>query len=154
MADIREAKAALLVLLAAVRERRDGVAPLYAPEAPAETAPPAAPAATTPEAEASPEPAPPTKPPRRYRPGAMPGDPPAPIVEPETTRILVILELAGAGPGLRPDGTLTIAHAERVSADCLTATRLHKDDIAAILTYRAELERLFLVCGEPLPRQS
>jgi hypothetical protein len=108
--------------------------------APAPTSPPP----TPPAAEAPPKP-------RRTRPGICPGDPPTAVVDPESTRILVICELAGAAPRLGPDGRLTLGHPQRVSDDMRAAATLHRGDIEAILAYRRLLEITFPVTGEPPP---
>jgi hypothetical protein len=89
--------------------------------------------------------------PRITRPGVCPGDPEAPVVDPEATRVLCILELAGAAPRLTPAGQLVLANPEQVSPELRAAAREHQDDITAILEYRALLERLFPVAAEPLP---
>jgi hypothetical protein len=105
---------------------------------------PASGAATTEVATATPKP-------RLTRPGVCPGDPPAPVVDPAATRTLVILELAGAGPYPTPDGNLALAHPERVTPEERAAAQRHAGDIAALLAYRARLERLWPVTAEPLP---
>jgi hypothetical protein len=122
------------------------------PEPPTGPDPPAAPAAaaTPPEAAAPPEP-PPSEAPPATRPGAMPGDPPAPRVHPDTSRSLTILELAGAGPHLTADGRLEITHPTRVTPTELAIAQLHQADIARLLRYRELLERLFQVTAEPMP---
>jgi hypothetical protein len=131
-------------LLAEARQHRDELARLVAAttsaSAEAPNADAAAPAAKAP------------KRPRLTRPGVCPSDPPAPVVDPESTRILVICELAGAAPHLGPDGRLTLGHPQRVSDDMRAAATLHQGDMEAILEYRALLERLFPVSAEPPPR--
>jgi hypothetical protein len=98
---------------------------------------------------------PPPKPPRRFRPGALPGDPPTPIVDPEATRVLCILELAGAAPRLTPDGTLELARPELVTPETRAAVREHQDDLIATLTYRYLLEATFPVSdGRPARNRS
>jgi hypothetical protein len=124
-------------LLAEARQHRDELARLIAATTSAGTGAPSAEAAA-PAVEAPPRP-------RLTRPGALPGDPPAPVVDAEATRVLTILELAGAAPSLGPDGRLELAHPERVSADLRAAVALHQDHIEAILEYRALLKRLFPV---------
>jgi hypothetical protein len=126
-------------LLALAREHRDELARLVAATHAS---------AGTPSVEATPEP-PPT--PRPTRPGVCPGDPPAPAVDPDASRTLTILELAGAHPSLQPDGTLVLAHPERASSDLRAEARQHQDDICALLAYRALLEQLWPVTAEPLP---
>jgi hypothetical protein len=91
--------------------------------------------------------------PRLTRPRVCPGDPPAPIIAAEATRLLVIAEISGANPRLTPDGILELARAEMVTAETRAAVREHQDDITAILEYRALLERLFPVEAKPPPRQ-
>jgi hypothetical protein len=131
-------------LLAEARQHRDELARLVAAtasagaEVPSEEA--AAPAAK----------APPT--PRLTRPGALPGDAPAPIVDPAATRLLTILELAGVAPRLTPDGQLELASPELVTPETRAAVREHQDDIIAILDYRRLLEIAFPVTGEPPAR--
>jgi hypothetical protein len=117
---------------------------------PAGPDPPAAPApaATPPEAETPPAPPPPRP---ATRPGVLPGDPPAPVVDPVATRTLIVLELAGAGPHLTADGRLELAHPERVTAAERATAQQHAADIAALLAYRELLERLFQVAAEPMP---
>jgi hypothetical protein len=122
-------------LLAVARQHRDELAQLVA-RAPTGGA-----------AEAATE-APPT--PRPTRPGVCPGDPPAPVVDPQASRILAVLELAAVQPGLTPDGQLALAHPERVSPDLRAAAQLHQDDICALLAYRALLEELWPITAEPL----
>ena len=91
-------------------------------------------AMTTSEVDAPPKP-------RPSRRGALPGDPPAPVVDPEASRTLVILELADTQPCLQRDGQLGLAHPERASPDLRAAARLHQADIEATLRYRALLEQ-------------
>ena len=130
---IREGKEALLVLLAADHEPR--------PTPPAPPPPGAALPATAPGPET-----PPARP--LTKSGALLGDPPVPVVDPEAAHTLVILELAGAQPGMRPHGQLGLAHPERASADLRAAAQLHQGDIAALLGYRALLEQLWPVTAE------
>ena len=78
---------------------------------------------------------------RPTRPGVCPGDPPAPAVHSEATRVLCILELARTQPSLQPDGQLSLAHPEHVSPDLRAAARQHQADICALLDYRALLEQ-------------
>ena len=92
--------------------------------------------------------------PRLTRPGVCPGDPPAPVVDPEAARTLVILELASTQPGLRPDGQLGLAHPQRASPDLRAAAQRHQADICALLSYRAMLEKRWPVAAEPLPPPS
>ena len=91
----------------------------------------------------------PPKPHQRFRQGALPGDPPAPVVAPEATRTLVILELAGAAPRLTPDGRLELTRPSHVSPELRATAQLHQGDIAALLRYRATLEERWP--AEPLP---
>jgi hypothetical protein len=91
--------------------------------------------------------------PRPSRPGALPGDPSPPVVEPEATRTLIVLELAGAEPGLRSDGQLGLAHPERVSPKERATALQHKADIVALLSYRALLEQRWPVAREPNRRE-
>ena len=120
-------------LLAEARQHRDELARLCA--------------ATTPKVDA------PSKP-RPTRPGALPDDLPAPVVDPEASHTLVILELAGAQPSLQPDGRWRLAHPEHVSPELRAAALLHQDDICALLVYRALLEKRWPVEAEPLPPPS
>jgi hypothetical protein len=132
-------------LLALAKQHRDGLVMLVAATTSACAEAPSAEAAA-PVAEVPPKP-------RLTRPGVCPGDPPAPVVDPEATRTLVILELAGAGPYPTPDGNLALAHPERVTPEERAAAQRHAGDIAALLDYRALLERLWPVTAEPLPRR-
>lgn len=132
-------------LLAEARQHRDELARLVAAATTSASAEAPGAEATAPAVETPPRP-------RRTRPGALPGDPPAPIVDPSATRTLVILELAGAAPRLGPDGRLTLDHPQSVSPDLRAAATLYQDDIVAILEYRALMEATFPVTAEPLPR--
>jgi hypothetical protein len=125
-------------LLALARQHRDEIAQLVASATDACTSASSAEAAP-PAAEAPPD----------TRPGVCPGDPPAPIVDPEASRVLTILELAGAEPGLQPAGRLELAHPERASPDLRAAAQHHQADIAAMLTYRTGLEKRWPVTAEP-----
>jgi hypothetical protein len=92
--------------------------------------------------------------PRLFKPGVCPGDPPAPVVDPEASRTLVILELAGARPTLRPDGQWGLGRPEHASPELRAAAQLHQDGISALLVYRASLEKHWPVEAEPLPPPS
>ena len=133
-------------LLAEARQHRDELARLVAATTYAGAEEPRAEAAA-PAAKAPPRP-------RLTRPGVCPGDPPAPVVDPAATRVLIILELAGAAPCLASDDRLGLAHPERVSAELRAAATLHQDDIEAILAYRRLLEITFPVTGEAPPQNS
>lgn len=78
--------------------------------------------------------------PRLTRPGALPGDPAAPLIDPEASRSLCILELAAAGPYLTADSRLKLTHPERVTAEERATAQRHAADIAALLSYRELIE--------------
>lgn len=130
-------------LLALARQHRDEIAQLVASTTDACMAASSAKATS-----------PPTEAPRNTRPGAFPGDPVAPVVLPEAIRILTILELAGTQPSLRSDGSLVLAHPNRVSPELRDDAQRHAADIAALLRYRALLEELWPVTAQPLPPPS
>jgi hypothetical protein len=133
-------------LLAEARQHRDELARLIAATTPAGAGAASAEAAA-PTAKAPPRP-------RRTHPSVCLGDPPTPIVDPEAARTLCILELADAEPGLCPDGQLGLAHPERASPDLRATAQLHRDDICALLAYRALLEKRWPIEVEPLPPPS
>jgi hypothetical protein len=132
-----------LDLLVLAKQHRDDLVMLVAATTSASAVAPSA-EAVAPVAEATPKP-------RITRPGVCPGDPPAPVVDPEATRTLVVLELAGAGPHPTPDGRLALAHPERVTPEERATAQRYAGDIAALLAYRARLEQLWPVTAEPLP---
>jgi hypothetical protein len=83
-----------------------------------------------------------------------PGDPPAPVVDPEASRTLTILELAGTCPALRPDGVLDLAHPEHASPELRAAAHHHQADIAALLACRSLLEERWPVAASPTWRSN
>jgi hypothetical protein len=126
-------------LLEFARQHRDGIAQLLADRV---GGPEAAP-------DARPEPPPPRP---ATRPGALKDDPPAPVVDPDASCSLTVLELAGAGPHLTADGRLEITHPTRVTPAELATAQQHQAGISALLRYRELMEQTHAAGGHAVMR--